>query len=101
MHSCTRAHLDPCLQFKYGTYLFSVPYRAPVAQIAVPPYRAPTPLTKDVSGEYPLSILPSLSFAFLSSSLFGCPFLFVSTSAAVFHCWPLVFPFWSVTLTRP
>ena len=25
--------------------------------------RAPTPLTKDVSGEYPLSILPSLQFA--------------------------------------
>ena len=60
-------------------------------------YRAPTPLTKDVSGEYPLSILPSLSFAVVSSSLWLSP---IATFAAVRNFWPLVFTFWSVPLTR-
>ena len=63
-----------------------------------PMYRAPTPLTKDVSGEYPLSILPSLSFAAVFfPSLWLPP---IATSAAVRNCWPLVFTFWSVPLTR-
>ena len=53
-----------------------------------------------VRGVPTLLFLPPLSFAFLSSSLSDCPLLFV-ISAAVLHCWPLVCPYWSVTLTRP
>ena len=64
----------------------------------LPMYRAPTPLTKDVSGEYPFPILPSLSFAFsFFPSLWLSPFV---TSAAIRDCWHFECTLWSIPISH-
>ena len=93
----TRAHLAPCLQVEIRHQLECTISHTCGSNYR-PTYRAPTPLTKDVSGEYPFSILPSLSFAVIFfPSLWLPP---IATAAAVPNCWPLVSTFWSVPLTR-
>ena len=93
----TRAHLGQFLQIEIRhQILYTLSHIC--GSNHRPVYRAPTPLTKDVSGEYPLSISPSLLFAFVFfPSLWLPPFV---TSAAVRDCWPFVFTLWSVPISR-
>ena len=68
----TRAHIGQVLKIEIlAAVLYTLSHIC--GSNHFPIYRAPTPLTKDVSGEYPFPILLSLPFLLSSSSPpFGC-----------------------------
>ena len=73
----TLAHLGQVLQIEDLSAILYTPAALLWLKTTFPFAGVPTPLTKDVSGEYPLSILLSLYFAFF---IFPLP-LAVSFSA--------------------
>ena len=94
----TRAHIGQVLKIEiWQQFLYTLSHIC--GSNHFPIYRAPTPLTKDVSGEYPFPILLSLPFCFLLPPLsFGCLLLLplpVSVIVGTFGC-----THWSILISH-